>query len=185
LRDPVAQITLGVVILAFWGLLHRNALRDAATASWDIPVSGRVVDVQTRAHQNRGHVQLWFEYTAPDGRPGQGVWRLAGERTGPQEALAFRSSYAVGTRVSGWANPQNPTEAVVERGRAFRWTWFWAGVPAAGGVLVLWGGVGVSRGVARRRAARAASQAAFDEMMGEIRRHKVGRRRGRGRFGGR
>jgi len=136
--NPSSLIIVGVVITAFWSYLYSGQLAKARTAGWDVPVSGRVVDVDYTSHAKRGWVQVVFEYTAPDGRPGRGILQPRGLVTSGREAISYSHTYKVGTKVNGFANPDNPTEAVILRYTRQTPTW-WYGVPALGVLLVLGG----------------------------------------------
>jgi len=172
-RDPWSKITVGVVGLVFCGLLYRTRLAEHATVSWDVRVDGRVTEVDAWAHGSRGGYQLWFEYTLEDGRTGRGVWNPGGERISPVEALSFESSYPVGSRIAGWANPANPVEAVVRRGPEITRPGVAAAIFGVLGLILTVGVVQAFRRRAARHRARAAGQAAFDAMMDEVRAHKA------------
>lgn len=109
------------------------------TVGWDIPVRGRVVDVQTRAIEMRGWVQVWFEYKLDDGRTGRGLLKPLGHRTSAVDALESAGSYRIGSRVDGFANPDDPTEAVIMVGKPRPWWRRWILMSGVGGVALLFG----------------------------------------------
>ena len=172
-RSPVSSFAAGVVLLGFWGYVHAGVLERRATATWDIEVRGRVTAVEGTAYRHYGSVQVVFEYTLPDGRRGRGVLRPRGIHTTASEALELRDDWKVGESVRGYANPNDPTEAVMEPWNGAPISGRWYALGAASLALTAYGLVfGASRWWAGRRA-RARSQAEFDAMMGKVRAHKA------------
>jgi len=153
---PSTPVTAGAVLLIAWVFLSVGEFNHAATAGWDVKVTGRVTEFDHRAHASRGWYQVRFEYELPDGRTGYGVYRPGGVRTSAVEVLELRDDYTVGSRVRAWANPSDPTEAVIERSQGEGLPIWVFAFPAIGGPLLVWG---IAWGGMHRMQARALRRA--------------------------
>ncbi len=141
LRQPIIA-GVGLIVMGVWFDAPYRA--SIPTQGWDVPVRGRVVRFEADYVSKRASMQAWFEYTLDDGREGRGVLHKGGRFGSRNRIMNEMDSYKVGSRVRGYANPEEPTEAVILRGkeRPVQKRWLImsvAGVPFLAYGLMRWG----------------------------------------------